>query len=254
MKFRHLLTGFVAMIAIGCDNEDLSPQKLYVKEMTDPKSDEKILFTYENGHLLEYKRVVGGRIPTVINFLYADGQLKKVETTNSGAWGEIIELNYDENGLRKEEKIKIFDDGTLTGSSTRTFHYRDGTLESTIHLSDDPSSFPQEIIYKWENGNLVQMDYYWTAGGERHYSGRRIMTYDDKRNLSNQDIAFVYTPWGLGENATSKNNLIKRVDEDFGNSLLDRGTYTFTYNNAGYPAEYRYSVGSSQFNPVKINY
>jgi hypothetical protein len=97
------------------------------------------------------------------------------------------------------------------------------------------------------------MVYYLFDGEYTYLTSTKTMTYDNKRNYSNQDIAFIYTSGPGLETMISKNN-VTSTTEFFGDITIDRGSYKFTYNNDGYPDGYIYKVDTQEYNPIQISY
>lgn len=262
MNYKYILLPIVAVIILSCEQEEISPNSreqeeissntLYAKEIIDPTC-YKDLFEYENGHLIQFKRLFGERTETTTRFHYFNNQLTKIEISRDMGLEQIIELTYGENGLRKEEKVTTKSNGVTTQIKIGSFSYIDGILKSIKYSSDEPSYLPTETVFEWSNDNIIKMDSYMFDGEYTYLTSSEIMTYDDKRSYSNQDIAFIYRVMDIQEINVSKNNLINKY-VDVGSLIVNRESYEYTYNNNEYPTGYNYTIDSQQYNPIQINY
>lgn len=257
MNFKKVSFGLLTIVFVSCGTEDVSPTRLLIKEIEDPTLYRDI-YDYENGQLISFKRYFGEREETNTQFHYLENRLIKIEVKRDQGFEQIIELTYGENGLRKEEKLTTIYNEVITYTRTGTFSYEDGLLKSIKYtLNDpnliDPDYLPRETQLEWQNGNITKMVYYLFDGEYTYLTSTKTMTYDNKRNYSNQDIAFIYTS-GVGlETVISKNN-VTSTTEFFGDITIDRGSYKFTYNKSGYPNGYIYKVDTQEYNPIQITY
>lgn len=257
MTLRYILLGLIVSILFSCGTNDISPNRLLIKEIIDPTC-YKDVFEYENDRLVGFKRFFGERVGTNTTFHYLDNQLVKVEAKGDQGFEQIIELTYGEDGLRKEEKITTIYQGEVTYVKNGTFSYDNDKLKSIKYTFNDPNFMdpnylPTETLLEWKNGNLIKMTYYLFDGEYTYLTSTRTMTYDNKRNYANQDIAFIYTLGQGSETSISKNN-VTSTTELFGGLTIDRGSYKFTYNQNGYPDSYIYKVESQEFYPIQISY
>ncbi len=252
MDFKKIILGLITVTLLSCGTVDISPMRLFVKEIEDPTC-YKDLFEYGGGHLITFKRFFGEREETTTQFHYLDKQLVKIEIKRDQGLEHTIELTYGENGLRQEEKLTTIYSGEITYIKTGTFSYKNGVLKSVIYSYNDPNYLSAETEFQWSNGNITKMDFYFFDSYGRHHTGNRIYTYDNKINYSNQDTAFIYTVGTGDETKISKNNLIATI-ENFGNESFQGGQYSFTYNVSGYPTGYRYEINNQKYNPIQIKY
>lgn len=252
MNLRYILSGLIVSILFSCGTEDTSPDMLLVREIIDPTC-YKDVFGYENDRLVVFKRYLADRISTHTTFQYQGNQLVKIEVKRDQGLEQIIELTYGEDGLRKEEKSTTIYQGKVTYVKNGTFHYDKGVLISIKYTSNDPNYFPTETCLKWQNGNLVKMTYYFFDEDYTYLASEKTVTYDNKKNYSNQDIAFIYILGRESETSLSKNN-VTSTTEFFGGTTIDRGSYTFTYNKNGYPDGYVYNVDSQKYGPMQLRY
>lgn len=252
MNVKHVFLALFAGILFSCEKEETPSKTLFADEMGDPTI-YRDLFEYENGHLVKFNRLFGERIETTTQFQYSGHQLTRVEIERDQGLEQIIELSYGENGFRKEEKVTTKQNGDITEIRVGLFNYKDGMVKSIKYSYEGIDHNPTETVFEWINGNISQMDFYLFDGENTHLTSSRTLTYDDKRNFSNQDIAFIYRLMGGEETIISKNNVIEEIEE-IGDLTINRGRYNFTYNNEGYPTGYIQTVGSQKYNPVQINY
>ncbi|WP_162417372.1 hypothetical protein [Cyclobacterium roseum] len=252
INVRYTILVLFSAVLFSCENEEIPSNTLFVKEISDPTF-YKDLFEYENGYLVKFNRLFGERIETTTQFQYSGHQLSRVEIKRDQGLEQIIELSYGENGLRKEEKATTKQNGDITEIRVGLFSYEDGMIKSIKYSYEGVDHKATETVFEWINGNITQMDFYLIDGEYTYLTSSRTMTYDDKRNFSNQDIGFIYRVMSGEETIVSKNNVIEEF-EDVGDLIINRGRYNFTYNNEGYPIGYIQTVGSQEYNPVQINY
>lgn len=250
MKHRNILLLLITSIIFGCETANISPNKLFVKEIIDPNCYRDV-YEYQNDLLIGFKRYRGDHIGTSAKFQYLKNQLVKIEINRDNGLEVITELTYGDNGLRREGTVTYIENEIITSIDTRTYSYKDNVLESILYSSNDPNSLPAHWFFEWSNGNLIKMNSYFNDG---QLFVSRTMIYDNNMNYSNQDIAFVYVTLNNRETFLSKNNLINTVDEMTYGGIVDRGSFIFTYNRDGYPIEYVYKLDSQEFNPVQIKY
>lgn len=252
INVRYTILVLFSAVLFSCENEEIPSNTLFVKEISDPTF-YKDLLEYENGYLVKFNRLFGERIETTTQFQYSGHQLSRVEIKRDQGLEQIIELSYGENGFRKEEKATTKQNGDITEIRVGLFSYKDGMIKSIKYSYKGVDNKVTETVFEWINGNITQMDFYLIDGEYTYLTSSRTMTYDDKRNFSNQDIAFIYRVMSGEETIVSKNNVIEEF-EDVGDLIINRGRYNFTYNNEGYPIGYIQTVGSQEYNPVQINY
>ncbi len=252
MDYRKVILGLLVVSAISCSTEDIAPARLFVREIEDP-SCYKDQFDYKDGHLVEFRRLFGQQVATITQFYYLDDQLVKIHINNEQRIEHVVELTYTENGLRLEEKVATLQQGDTTSIGIRKFTYQNGLLKSIMRSAADPNFRPMETVFHWNDGNIIQTDFYYFLEGERRFNGNRIFTYDQGVNYSNQDMAFLYTE-GIGaEIKMSRNNLVT-MQENIGDQTFQGGHFTFTYTKSGYPTGYVYKVGEVEFTPIQIRY
>jgi hypothetical protein len=252
MKIQIALFGLITIALLSCGTEDVSPSRLLITQIESPGL-YRDHYEYENGRLVSFKRFFGELEETKTQFHYLDNRLTKIEVKKDQGSEQIIELTYGENGLRQEEKLTtIYNDGG-TYVKTATFSYRAGILRSIKYSFGDPNYLPTETLFEWENGNISKMEHYVFSSQATYLISIETMTYDDKRNYSNQDIAFIYTLGSGLETTISKNN-VTSTTEKVGDKFVDRGSYKFTYNKAGYPDSYVYKVDSQESGTIQIMY
>ncbi len=252
MDYKRVILGLLFVTGISCSTEDITPARLFIKELEDP-SCYKDQFDYKDGHLVEFRRLFGQQVETITKFYYQADQLMKVHIKREQGIEHVIELNYGANGLRSEEKVTSINLGDTTNIKTGIFNYEDGLLISINYSADDPAYVPTETVFHWRDENIIQTDFYIYFEHGKHYGGNRKFTYDHGLNYSNQEIAFIYTVGPGEETKVSKNNIVTQQTK-FGEEIFQGGVYTFTYNKSGYPIGYVHKTGEVKFTPIQISY
>jgi hypothetical protein len=259
MDFRKVILGLIIIISIGCETNEISINKMYLKEIIDPTC-YKDQFEYEGGQLISFKRIFGEKVSTITKFKYQNNLLIQIESESENGRDYLIDIEYNSNGQRIRETntfthFKNFTHEPYKITSISNFNYdASGQLITKYStFSDSEYSFPTKTEFEWNKGNLVKMNFsYFNDLGE-HSTGSKSFFYDDKRNYSNQDLALVYVTLVGQETVLSKNNLIKTT-EIFFNQTIDRGSYEFSYNSNGYPIDYKYKVDNQQISSIQIKY
>lgn len=249
---KYILFILFTVLFISCGREDATPDRLFVKEIVDP-SLYRDVFKYEDGRLIEFNRFLGDRVETNSQFHYSNNQLIKVDIKRGQTIAYTVELTYDKNGFRQDEKLTTLNDGQITNIQTSIFTHQDGILKAILNTNSDTNYSPIETRYEWNNGNITKMDYYYVDSAGPHFYGSRAVTYDTRKNYSNQDIAFIYRTLYESETTLSKNNALTNI-LSLDDLVIDQGSHSFMYNSSGYPKEYTYKIYGQEFNPIEINY
>ena len=259
MDFRKVIVGLMVVIIFGCETNEITMNKMYLKEIVDPTC-YKDQFEYEGGQLISFKRLFGERVSTITKYKYQNNLLIQIESESENGQDYLIDIEYNSNGQRVREvntftHFKNFTHEPYKITSISNFNYNDAGQLVTKHstFSDSEYSFPTETEFEWSKGNIVKVNFAYFDDLGEHVTGSKSFFYDDKRNYSNQDLAFVYVTLAGQETVLSKNNLLKTT-EIFFDQTIDRGSYEFSYNSNGYPIDYRYKVDNQQYNPVQIKY
>lgn len=239
MDYRKAILGLILVTLISCETTEIMMDKMYLKEIKDPTCyiDQ---FEYEGERLISYKRLFGERVATITKFIYESNQLKTIEIKSDNGQDYTIELSYGSNGLRDKE-IRTLKQGEVESVTTTDFYYDENNNLKLKHISyTDPNFHSSETEFVWAKGNIIKRNYFYIDSQyNRKFSFSEDLLFDNKRNYTNQDIAFIYT--GLyDELVLSKNNLI----------LKDN---TFEYNKSGYPISYKYSIDNKVY-PVEMKY
>lgn len=239
MDFRKAILGLIIVSLTSCETTEITMNKMYLKEVKDPTcyTDQ---FEYEGEHLIYYKRFFGERIATITTFIYQSNQLKTVETKSDNGQDLIIELSYGANGLREME-TRTFKQNEIEHVTTTNFYYDENNNLKLKHISySDPNFFSSQTEFIWVNGNIIKRNYFYIDNqGNRNFSFSEDLLFDNKRNYTNQDLAFIYT--GLyDEVVLSKNNVISNQNK-------------YEYNNSGYPIKFKYTIDNKDY-PVLMKY
>ncbi len=243
----RLLLLFIVLL-LACEYNEISSAKMYVKEIGDTVIiNYKDQFEYEGERLVLFKRFFGERLSTITKFEYQNDHLKRVESNIIDVMDFLVELEHNSEGQIIKEKITYPD----LRDSTRDLkiiilsdftYYDDGNLRTKNSIySDSALTYPTETEFEWSNGNLVKMNVNRLDNLGKKFTLTRTMTYDNKRNYSNQDWAFVYMAAITSDEfltALSKNNSLSTTETLFGQTSV-RVLTTFSYNKNGYPNAYR---------------
>jgi hypothetical protein len=264
MKVRRtkitLIGLLVALTLFGCESNEVSTNKLFIKEISDPLC-YKYEFDYDGPLLVSFRVRFAQRIAQVTDFQYRGDQLIRINVNTDHGMTIATELEYGTSGLiEKETAIYNFDSPEHTTQYTTTtfFEYDENdVLRSQIMTYDDPNSLPLKTEFEWSNGNLIKMSYHHLdKTGAAVHAYHRYFVYDHRRNHTNQNIAFMYIN-GKAETSLSKNNVIAIKNDRLGDSgeLTDEVTYAFTYNMRGYPTKYTATYYHQDYSPtVQLTY
>jgi hypothetical protein len=259
MNSRNILVGLLIVILIGCESNEITSDKMSLMEINDPTC-YKDQFEYEGGRLISFKRFFGERVSTNTRFKYRNNQLIQLESESENGQDYVVELEYNSQGQRVKERITFthfknlsLDPYKIVAISDFAYNQEGLLLRKSSTYSDSTYSFPTETEFEWSNGNLVKMNSAYSDYLGRHVTGSKYFVYDDKRNYSNQDLAFLYLTLGRQETVLSRNNLVKTT-EVFFDQTIDRGSYTFSYNGNGYPIGYKYKVDNQEYSPIQMKY
>lgn len=244
--------GLILLMLLACNSETISPIRLLVKEIGDPTYYMES-FTYQEGQLFTFKRLCGNNEGTSIKFLYSDNRLIKIENRRDQELESFIELEYNANGQRSQEKLTMIYNGDTTYIRTGTFTYSNGKLKSLKYNYNKPDYSTEEREFQWDKGNLIRIDFYYYANDMRFSSISRLYEYDNKLNYSNQDIGFIYTIGTGDETMASKNNLVT-MQQILDTDVSQGGQYSFKYDSNGYPISYIYRDGEQQSTPRQFRY
>jgi hypothetical protein len=257
-----LLLLFIGIVLLSCESDEISSAKMYVKEIGDPVViNYKDQFEYEGEHLILFKRFFGETLSTITKFEYQNDQLKRVESKVIDVIDFLVELEHNSEGQIIKEKVTFPD----LRDSTRDLkiiilsdftYYDDGNLRTKKSIYSDSSSYPTETEFEWENGNLVKMNVSFIDNLGKKITLNRSMTYDSKRNYSNQDWAFVYVSAIPADEmliALSKNNSLSTTENLLGQTSV-RVLSTFSYNRNGYPIEYKSTNDGFEESPRQVKY
>lgn len=246
LKFLHILF-FVALIFSCSSSENSSGDE--VSETT-----EKLL--------KKYSKEINGQIVNSLELVYDGNKVVEVllPLNNRITYtyeNDLLVLEQDFDYSFSNQQYDIFDDQT-------TFQYENGVLVSDKEVYDLETGDHNKHKYTLSpNGKIVQYDYFhdgdinsWPPGG-----GSRIFTFnqenvvsesqtnvnedemfriertfDDKKNpLLNSNIQSKRQFWALFLSPMSDNNMINRNSFDENNELYSSLTYSYEYNDDGYP-------------------
>ncbi len=157
MNYRKVILGLLVVTGISCSTEDITPSRLFIKELEDP-SCYKNQFDYKDGRLIEFRTIFGQQqVGTLTQFYYQGDQLVKVHIKKEPGIEHLIELSYGANGLRSEEKVTSIQQGDTLPIKTGKFNYEDGLLKSISYSVDDPAYVPTETVFHWRDENIIQI-------------------------------------------------------------------------------------------------
>ncbi len=256
-----LLLIFIGILLLACDSNEISFAKMYVKEISHPAIF-KNQFEYEGEHLILFKQLFGERVSAITKFEYQNDQLKRVESKHDNGQDYLVELDYNSSGQIVWEKITFNDFRDSTSDLkivilSEFTYYDDGNLLAKRSIySDSTLSYPTENEFEWSNGNLVKMNFSIIDHLGKRLIRSNSMAYDNERNYSNQDWAFVYVTGITSDEMLiklSKNNSLSTTETSFGRTAV-RILSTFSYNKNGYPIEYKSILDGQEYGPVQVKY
>ena len=259
MKQCKVLFGVLTLtLMLGCEGNDIGPNLRYLKEIVDPACF-KNQFEYENGHLISFKLIFGERVETVTKFKYENNLLKQVESESDQGPDYFVELEYNSDGQRTREKVtftyyKPFTLEPYDIIKVSDFTYDDyGNLRTKKSEFSDSTWLPSETEFEWSQGNLVRMNFVYHDELGKHSNGSRTFTYDNKRNYTNQDLAFFYVGLAELETVFSKNNSVKAMVISPGQHY-EWYSYEFSYDRTGYPVSNKRKTGSQVYSVLGMSY
>jgi len=174
------------------------------------------------------------------------------------------EYNYSGNQLNYELRLEYnFSTSSYDLEYERTdFEYQSNILKSDLVTENGNYKEKQDYVLN-TNGKMIEYDFYyyfineWYSGGSRlfeYVSGnitketqtdnndnvvfKHQYTYDDKKHpLVNLDIQIRRQIWGYRLNSMNENNILSYSTYDGNDNLQSSFTYTYIYDNDGYPVE-----------------
>jgi hypothetical protein len=190
----------------------------------DGSNTESWTFTYDN-----QERIAD---VTYYSYYYGDGELHLTYSGNritQNNDGYLSYLTLDENGYWTQ-----YDDEY--GDRPTNHEYYNGYASKSVgKWEDEDEEF--EIIYNWDNGNLVGIDEEFKSMSSEYtnyYS--ESYTYGNVNNRLNIDLSFILSDSMMAhflkfKGRYSKNYPLTISDGD------DVSTLSYTFDNAGYPTE-----------------
>lgn len=232
------LTLLLATVMVGCESNGIASSKMYLKEIINAPY-YKNEFEYQDGRLVLFKRHFGDQLGRISKFTYRNDLLKTIETTEDNGEGSFIELEYDSHNRRVREVKTSMLNGEIENILTVDFIYDENQRLKTRRYTYAKHYAPIDTDFEWHDGNITKTSFFFIDTNGRHFISSQTLLFDNKRNYTNQDIAFCYT--GCSDEAVlSKNNLTGNPN-------------TFSYNTSGYPVGYTYTNDNKQHS-VQMNY
>jgi len=242
---------FSLFTLISCGTDEISSYKMSIKQVIHPIS-YKDQFEYNNERLISFKRYCYDILATDTEFQYENDKLSKIITKDNSGLNYLIELEFGENGLRKSEKSIIIYNGDTASVNVIHFSYdSNNILKSKRHNQIYPENIISETEFEWINGNIVKANYFNIDDLGKQYSWSRSYTYDNRKNYTNQELAFNYTIGSGLETLLSRNNVVSTSDQ-FSGQLINRGSNSYKYNNQGYPIISTYIIGDPPYDTQMI--
>jgi hypothetical protein len=277
-----LSAGMLACLVTSCDWENSHSDRIDLKNLSNVCSTTDL--TYEGDKILTATLSFGNYVSEVKNFFYIHGQLTSVKTTSADGHSGDISLLYGADGKLKREIDNEYFDGLAYGGIPMKYAYvkvtdflYDGngniatvlitqkskdqpgaTGSSTGRQADDELKKDQVVDrydYTWSKGNVVKevrrmCDENGACG---FFPIETTYNYDNKRNLTNQQLVFRYIYYNTVPFVFSRNNLTQISTEVNGQSQVDSWV-EFHYNKRGYPSEYNFMSKGSTPNPFTLEY
>ena len=239
MNFTKTVLALTVVFLFSCSADETTPQKMYLKEIKDPSCFTE-QYEYEAGRLTSFKRLFGEHVSTDTKFSYDANLLKTVELREDDGRVIIIELSYGANGLPERELRTSKNEEAESRLVSDHYYDKNGNLILTRRSYSDPNFFTSETEFEWANGNIIRKHHFLiNSQGNREFQFSEDLFFDNKKNYTNQDFAFIYT--GLeSEGVLSRNNLIRK-------------DMPYRYNKKGYPSGYNYRIDLENYS-VEMRY
>ncbi len=236
----------VTLLALGCDsqNDGTTPSSLRVTEITVQDGTQKE-FEYDGSRLIVSRILAGGEVMRAATFEYQDDRLIQVEATGPENELSLYEFEYGASGLLEKETLHYERNygGTYESKYIRTtlFTYDESNRLQTQEISyDDPTDGRIKYAFEWADGNIVKRTVYTAEPSEEYGEGSyRLLSYDDKKNYTNSDRAFLYADWLSQESVLSQNNIteVKSYSSNGEPDTANSVEFDYSYNEDGYPTE-----------------
>jgi hypothetical protein len=273
-----LSAGALALVT-SCDWDNSDSDRKSLKTLHNACS--TIDLTYEGDKILTVTQSFGARVAEVKNFFYIHGQLTAVKMTSDYGSSSEIKLLYDAGGKLKREIDNEYFDGLDFGKNPMKYAYvrvtdflydgagniatvlitqtnkDDSNTSNTGRESDDELSknkAMERYDYTWSKGNVVkEVRRSCEESGEcQFYTTETSYAYDNKRNFTNQQLAFKYIYYTVPF-VFSRNN-VSKISSDFNGQPTLSSWFEFRYNKNGYPSELSAMSEGSTPNPSKLEY
>lgn len=259
MNLKHPLTRWALLLPVilfnSCDSDDEPVRETVYTPVRMETEDTSVELQYNTAGLLTHstmkqKALNGVVLTSTLEYIYKNGRI------DSAARETVFRAAFKYEGDRIARTEEYIDD---TWVQRHTFAYDEkGRLKESITLQDIPEEdgiIPvRKSVYQYdERDNLVAHDHYYYAPGKKDFvllTVTRISDYDAKPNAEDFFGGHPFNP----HVKFRKNNPRKMVVSNAAGLGKTEYTFTYTYNDGGYPVKKVASVlfdGQTTTNEVR---
>jgi hypothetical protein len=253
---------FIIMTMAGCDWVDNDSSQMRLREISDPRC-YALQFSYNGDDVASIQLVYGTRVAQVMDFRYRNGRLTHANLTSDYGRTTNVTLEYSPSGQLVKETFDLHYDGMdFEGNPSKshnikvfTYQYDgNGQLRSVLEDLEGYEKL-ERYEYEWQNGNAIKTvrTVFGREDQKEFFVSNTLYRYDNKRNYTNQKIAFRYFNETPLPEILSSNNIVEESDE-FGGKTQPRWWRDFSYNRQGYPAAYDYKYDEVSSQHIVLSY
>ena len=248
-KLNFVKTALIAgltILAVSCNkdkNETPLSGSKQISAVVNLRTGDSTEFIYNSEGLLTNTNTYTKGISTTYVLSYEDdygynnGKLVHIKSTETGSiYRTIDSIIYNAEGQLFQRFEFNYKSGTLFNQDTLTFSYNtDNQLDKIINKTGDITKFT------YTNGNITKVE-----DSDPYNPSVTTHTFDNNINPF-QGNPFYF----LKEDYFNKNNCLKDESTDQVSSSL--ATYSYIYDNSGYPVKINYIWDGNNY-PQKIYY
>lgn len=233
--FSILSIVFLTSICLISCKKDIKEQEKTVKILLSKTTTSSTITTYdydENGNIIEaYLDYFSSPINN-ISYVYtyvSNNQLKEYLITPDDTIRNVLKFKYNYNGDGKVSKISSFivKDGEEDIYEMQEATYSSEKISINITKYVDATTYLSVEYYLDSKGNLYQQKTFRPNGDE--WIITEYPTYDDKSTSSTSTVKTSFY--------SNKNNYLSVKITDLETGNISEGTYTYEYNEDGYPTK-----------------
>lgn len=222
---------------------------LYVSATAD--GIDSIIYLYDNNKSLkqeiEFLTRPGNDIGASYYYHYESGRLSTCNVTAWGAWSTdtvgTLSRSLVYNSAGQVAKVRYFDAGSDRDSMV---YNNNGQLTELFHISPDPT-LSYHRIFTFEQGNPVKVITISNRDGGALDTSSTTYKYDNKKCFHRSVKVLFYIVWNSLDYIPA-NNPTESVTTYSNSIARDTRTWSYTYNNEGYPVSIRSTMASVNAN------